>query len=234
MITVLVEPGTLPPGGTVALPESEAHHLRVRRAAEGVAVRLADGAGSLGEGTLLAGGAVAVGRITAVARPAGLWLAVAAGDKERWDWLAEKAGETGVTDLLPVESERVAGVASRLRAGHLERLQRRAREAIKQSGAAWAPLVHPPVGFDDLCSRSFEGVRWLADPEGGLPGALRPDGPVLVLVGPEGGLTGRERRVALDGGFEPVRLGPHVLRFETAAVAAAVAVMLRRGEPNHG
>jgi 16S rRNA (uracil1498-N3)-methyltransferase len=73
------------------------------------------------------------------------------------------------------------------------------------------------------------GTRWVADAEGGGAPPLGPDEPVTVAVGPEGGFTPSERAVLLAAGFLPVRLGPRVLRFETAAVAAATVVHLRRG-----
>ena len=65
-------------------------------------------------------------------------LAVGAGDRDRFGWLVEKAAELGVTTLVPIETARTTGVATRLRGKHLEKLRRQALEAIKQSGAPWA------------------------------------------------------------------------------------------------
>jgi len=223
VITLLADPGILRAGATVDLPAAESHHLRVRRAREGEVVRIADGHGLVATGTLIGYERATLSAVSEAARPAPLQLAVAAGDKERWGWLVEKAAEVGVTDLLPVAMERTAGVATRLREEHLEKLQRRALEAIKQSGAAWAPVVHPLVDLDAFCLRSFAGRRWVADRAGASPRPVVEPSGVCVVVGPEGGFTDRERRQLLDAGFEPVRLGPHILRFETAALAAALA-----------
>ena len=115
------------------LDATEVHHLRVRRAGEVIPVEVRDGEGLVGAGVLRTGrGAaqVAIERAQQVARPVPLRLAVAAGDKDRFAWLVEKATELGVTDILPVETDRTAAVASRVRTGQLGRLRRRALEAV--------------------------------------------------------------------------------------------------------
>lgn len=230
VITLVVEPGTLRAGAEITLPPSESRHFKVRRGGDGEPVRLVDGQGMVAEARLFADLA-RVHAIRQVARPEPLLLAVGAGDKERWGWLVEKAAELGVTDLIPLETERTAGVASRLRIEHLDRLRRRATESIKQSGAAWAPVIHDHATLANLCARPFDGQRWLADPAGGPPGPVTPGSAVLATVGPEGGFTEAERRQMLAAGWVPVRLGPHLLRFETAALAAACAAgSLRREE----
>lgn len=157
-------------------------------------------------------------------------LAVAVADKERWLWLAEKAAELGVTALWPVACERSAHVASRLRDTHLARVTERVREACKQSGTPWAPVVHEIVPLAELGRQLPAGVlRLLADAEGGPAGAAtRVTGPVAVLVGPEGGLAPSERAALLADGWTPLRLAPNVLRFETAALAAAALIQAHR------
>lgn len=223
VITVLASPGSLSPGSRVTLDEDESHHLRVRRAVDGVRVRVLDGAGAVAEGELSLGAGTASVHLAHVARvepPVPLQLLVAAGDRERFGWLAEKCAELGVTELVPVETARTRPVASRLKAGHLDKLRRRTREAIKQSGAAWAPAVSELLSLEAAMERAVSGPRWLADTAGRTPAAG--ESPVAVAVGPEGGFETDERALLVRAGFEPVRLGPHVMRFETAAVAAAV------------
>ncbi len=231
MIAVLLAHGVAEAGTRVPLDADEAHHVRVRRAADGAAVRLLDGAGLDGRGTLHFEGRRAVVEIVDASRaapPAPLTLAVGAGDRERFGWLAEKAAELGVTALIPVEAERAGHVDTRLRAGQVERLQRRAREGLKQSGAAWAPLIHPPVALAAFLAGSDAPVRWLADATGDGPPAALGTAALAVLVGPEGGLTDAERSAARAAGFHPVALGANILRFETAALAAAAAVGIAR------
>src|SRR5687767_3128039 len=113
---VLLPAGHRAAGDVVELDEDESHHLRVRRAEAGQEVELRDGAGLTGFGTLQADGRRWLVRVTsadAAAPPIATILAVGAGDRDRFTWLAEKAAELGVTELVPVETERTAGVASR-------------------------------------------------------------------------------------------------------------------------
>lgn len=222
MLTVLAPPGGLEPGGLLVLTEGERHHLEVRRAKEGETVRVTDGAGLLAHGTIGSGGLLEVGEITRIPRPADTTLAVGAGDKERFSWLAEKCAELGVTRLVPIECARSANVADRLRPQQLPRLRKRALHAIKQSGSVWAPQVSDPVPLERWLSDEHPGVRWLADHDGLSPEAVADEEPVSVLIGPEGGFTESEIGLILDSGYDAVRLGQLTLRFETAAIAAAV------------
>lgn len=231
MTAVLVPPGTLEPGAVLQIAEAEAHHLRVRRAAAGELVRLLDGAGGVGEGTLVGAGGgwrVAVTAARREAPPPPLVLAVGAGDRERFATLVEKAAELAVTAVVPLETERSRNVAGRVRPAHVERLRQRGLETLKQCGGAWGPVLSAPVPIEEFLGTAG-GARWLADADGGSVPPLGPHEPVTVAIGPEGGFTPSERSALLAAGFLPVRLGPRVLRFETAAVAAATAVHLRRG-----
>jgi 16S rRNA (uracil1498-N3)-methyltransferase len=221
---VLVAAGERPVAGvTLPLDEAEAHHLRVRRPDAETHVEVRDGAGLVGRGVVRIAGKGAVVVLEHAERrlpPEPLCLAVGAGDRERFTWLVEKAAELGVTDIVPLETERTASVATRVRGAAVEKLRRRALEAVKQCGAAWAPKVHDPMPLEAFLAEERRGERWLADAAGSAP-TLAPS-EVTVVVGPEGGLTERERAAAIAAGYRPVRLGPHTLRFETAALAAAV------------
>lgn len=224
-------------GVRIVLEESEAHHLQVRRAKEGESIELRDGFGLVGTGRLLKQGrewAVEVGTAACRPHPPELNLVVGAGDRERFDWLVEKAAELGVTAVVPLETERTAGVSSRLREAHVEKLRRRALEAIKQSGAAWAPRVDPGTGLAELLARMGKGEHWLADAAGQAPVPLLKGEAVTVVVGPEGGFSAAERRSLIERGYQPTSFGHHTLRFETAALAAAVAVATARLRGTHG
>jgi 16S rRNA (uracil1498-N3)-methyltransferase len=207
------------------------HHLRVRRSKDRETVEILDGAGMRATGRLLQDGkqwAVEIESVDCEERPAELTLAVAAGDRERFSWMVEKAAELGATGIVPLETARTAGVATRLKAAHLPKLRRAALEAIKQCGATWAPVIEDPVPLEEFIGRSPGGIRWLADAAGKpLPSPVDRQ-PLTVVVGPEGGLTEAEREALLAAGYVPVALGPHTLRFETAALAAAAAVAQAR------
>jgi 16S rRNA (uracil1498-N3)-methyltransferase len=213
------------------LIDGESHHLKVRRAREGEAVELRDGFGLVGQGRLVqTGGAweVEIDRADHCPPPAVLVLAVGAGDRERFGWVVEKAVELGATTVVPLYTERTAGVASRLRPPQVERLRRQALEAVKQSGNPWACAVDEPATLADFLAQPRGAEQWLADPAGDPPPAALGREPCFILVGPEGGLSEGERAAAIAAGYRPVSLGLHILRFETAAVVAAAAAQTAR------
>lgn len=231
VIACLVEPGSLEPGLELVLPEAEAHHLKVRRASAGDLVRLQDGAGAVASGTLASVGRearVVVEQVQMHAPLPALRLIVGAGDRDRFEWLAEKCAEFGVTELVPLATMLSDSVATRVRESHLDRIARRAREATKQSGSPWAPRIGPLTSPAGACARFNEGTRWLADPGG--QGPRQGTGvPAVAVVGPEGGLTREEHEQFVTAGFTPVCLAPFILRFETAAMA--VAALARSAGP---
>jgi 16S rRNA (uracil1498-N3)-methyltransferase len=236
VITLLVPHGVTA-GRREQVDETQGHHLRVRRAVAGDRVALRDGAGLVGTGRLALQGREWVVEVEAVerrSRPAELTLAIGAGDRERFAWVVEKAVELGATVVVPLETERTAGVATRLRDQHLAKLRRQALEAIKQCGAAWALEVEPPVALEEFAARARTGWSWLADAEGTAPPPTLDGAPLTVVIGPEGGLSAAERSTLLSAGFRPMALAPHTLRFETAALAAAAAVTTARLRGTHG
>jgi 16S rRNA (uracil1498-N3)-methyltransferase len=221
----------------VALDEDESRHLTVRRAEPGALVQLLDGAGMRADGRLSRAGkdwSVEVSQVRREPAPVPVTLAVGAGDRERFGLLVEQAAQLGATAVVPLLTERTAGVSTRLRGEHLERVRRRGREALKQCGAVWAPEVGELRSLPEFLAGLAPGARWLADPEGGPRPPLEERAPLTIVVGPEGGFSAEERRSLLGAGFQPVRLGRHLLRFETAALAALTAAWLSREEGAHG
>jgi 16S rRNA (uracil1498-N3)-methyltransferase len=224
-------------GQVAALLEGEEHHLRVRRARDGDAVELRDGSGLVGSGRLTNERdtwRVVVEALERMPAPATLLLAVGAGDRERFGVVVEKAVELGVTAVVPLETERTRSVSSRVRPAHLDRLRRQALEAVKQSGNPWACSVEAPVTLVEYLERPTEGERWLADAKGDTPPAVLHAQSCAILVGPEGGFTHQERQNALAAGYRPLTLAPHILRLETAAIAAAALVQTARRRGRHG
>lgn len=238
LITLLVEPGSLLPGSTVPLSDEETHHLRVRRGEALASIRVTDGAGAVAIGSLVGEGkgfAARLDQVEQVPPPPPLILAVGAGDRDRFGFLVEKAAELGATRIIPLDVERSQAVAGRVRESSVERLQRRAREGVKQCGSAWAPVVEEPVELGTFVSRSGSGLRLVAD-HGGRPAPekIGDAEEVAIAVGPEGGFTEDEFALLLGAGFVPLGLGPHVLRFETAGLAALAAVWQARQRGFHG
>jgi 16S rRNA (uracil1498-N3)-methyltransferase len=230
-VRVLISPGSGVVGQRATLDEGERHHLRVRRARDGEQVELLDGAGLVATGRLVRDGADWSAEVEWVdhrVRSPELTLAVAAGDRERFSWMVEKSVELGVTIVVPLESARTRDVGTRLRESHFPKLRRLALESTKQCGAAWVPSIEHPVPLEDFLGRPVTGSVWVADADGMLPPATLDRAPVTVIIGPEGGFAVEERSAIAAAGYVPVALAPHILRFETAALAAAAVVETAR------
>lgn len=232
MMRFFAAPATLLAGALVALEEDEAHHAEVRRGREGEAVELLDGQGTVATATLERTGkrwGARVGSTRTVPEPAPLVVALGAGDRDRFLSVVQQCGELGITRLVPIDTERSRQVESRLRHAGIEKGRRRAREACKQSGNSWLPVIDDLMALPEL-GITGSGVRWFfGDPAGSPLPPLRETEPVGWVIGPEGGFTAAEEawlRERLDA--TGVWFGPHILRFETAAAAAAVLTLQQR------
>ena len=217
------------------------HIARVLRLEPGDALVLFDGRGGehaarieeLKRGAVI----VEVGERSDMGRESPLSLTLAQGVSrgERMDWVMQKATEMGVTRIVPVLTERtVVKLDAKQSQRKLQHWQGIATAACEQSGRTCMPEIAPPVGLHDFLrqDRETRGARLLLSPAGALRiGDLKkPDGGMTVLIGPEGGLAEPEQRAALAAGFVAVRLGPRVLRTETAAVAALTLLQHQFGD----
>jgi 16S rRNA (uracil1498-N3)-methyltransferase len=210
-------------GAVIILDEDEANHLRVRRVADGEAVRLVDGRGGIATGRIAKEGQLLTARIVAttlVPAPPATEVWVGSGDRDRFLSLVEKSTELGATRVVPLITERSQQVATRFQAVHVEKAARRAVEAIKQCGAAWAPAIVAPVPLAEALRTAGRAVRLLADPDGGALPAIRDTDAVQWAIGPEGGFTEAEIALLTGAGFRSTALGRATLRFDTAVVAA--------------
>ncbi len=226
------------------LPEGAARHAQVRRVQPGDALRLFDGRGHEYTAQVLEMGrkavVVRVGPAceTLPEMPQRLTLALGMPANERMDTLVEKATELGVHALLPLECERSVLRLSGERAQRKrEHWQAVAVAASEQCGRAWVPQVGEvqslagwlqglgPAGADSASSTARLVLSFSADalsPTTALRALdLRSVGvqSVLALSGPEGGLSPAEEAAARAAGFQPVTLGPRVLRADTAPLA---------------
>jgi 16S rRNA (uracil1498-N3)-methyltransferase len=226
-------------GGVVLLDEEEVHHLRVRRVGDGSLIRLVDGHGAVATARIAIEASVVSARVmatTVIGAPPPTELILGAGDRDRFLSAVEKATELGATRITPVLAERVAGVATRFQALHVEKAAARAREAVKQCGATWTPAVGVPISLGEAIRQAPGGgaaagaaVRLLGDPAGGPMPALREGAAVQWAIGPEGGFTEAELTLLKGAGFAPIALGRSTLRFDTAAVAALAMTAAMRG-----
>ncbi len=160
--------------------------------------------------------------------PCVIEIGTAAPKGDRFDWLVEKAVELGVSRVEPLLTERSVVDP---RGSKLDRLRKTIVEASKQSGRSRLMDMGAPSRLKAFLERP-EGRRLLADPAGEPPEnwpSIARGEVVRLAVGPEGGFTEAERELALELGWLPIRLGPHILRIETAVIAGAAAILSRRG-----
>jgi 16S rRNA (uracil1498-N3)-methyltransferase len=212
------------------LGSGDHHHLvRVLRLAHGSDITAGDGAGRWRHCRLLDGPELEIaGPPVREPRPEPpITVAFALVKGERPELAVQKLTELGVDRIVAFSAGRSVVRWEPARADRqVERWRAIARQAAMQCRRAWLPEVAPVATFDSLAA--LPGAV-LADAAGEPPTLDRP----VVLIGPEGGWTPRERM----SGLPAVRLGAHVLRAETAAITAgAVLAALRAGDlraPGH-
>jgi 16S rRNA (uracil1498-N3)-methyltransferase len=223
----------------LALGASAAAHVgRVLRLAVGAELTVFDGRGGEypativeSRGTVLR---VRLGDHRPLERESPLEITLAQGlvRGERMDWAVQKATELGVAVLSPLVTERsVVKLDVRQAAKRREHWRGVAIAACEQCGRNRLPEILSPTTYGQWLATARAGVRLLLDPTAasGLQ-AIGKVSAVTLLIGPEGGLSPAERTLAVEAGFKPVRMGPRVLRTETAAIAAISALQALYGD----
>jgi len=236
--------GKLGNGSEVRLHQDAAHHaVRVLRLAVGEPVVLFDGLGGEFEAriTRIDRGAVSVktGAHLDVERESRLHVRLVQGlsSGDRMDITLQKAVELGIAAIQPVATERsVVKLRDERAQRRAEHWQKLVVSACEQCGRNRVPEVAPLMSLPDWLAQiempPLDGeARLLLSP--GAAQSLRELAPVAritLLVGPEGGLSPVEAELAQSRGFLPVRLGPRILRTETAALATLSAIQALWGD----
>ena len=160
-----------------------------------------------------------------------LHLGIGISRGERMDFAIQKSVELGVTAITPLRTERaVVQLDGDRAARRLAHWQGIAIAACEQCGRRRLPVFNPISGLAGWIASCGSGLLLDHQARQGLATATKPDEPVNLLVGPEGGLTAGERAQAVDGGFLAVHLGPRVLRTETAPLAALSTIQALWGD----
>jgi len=209
------------------LPQDEAGHcLRVLRMKEGDRLRITDGHGSFYDAVISAvQGKRCMVHIESEERQKPLWsghLHIAMAPTklmDRNEWFVEKAVEIGVDEITFLKTEH-----SERDVIKMERIEKIAVSAMKQSQKASLPVLNGMTSFRSFMERGFECDRFIAHCEPGskvlLQDAVIPGHDTVVLIGPEGDFSPAEIDIALKAGFKPISLGPSRLRTETAALVS--------------
>lgn len=222
-------------GREITLPDAAAHHaLRVLRLATGDALTLFTGAGGEFAATLVRADKrdawVLLDAFSAVEREPALAVTLVQGvaANDAMDFVVRRAVELGVVAVQPVVAARSARFPSdergRKRLAHWRQI---AVAACEQCGRNRVPPVHDATDLDAwLAARATARPGIVLDPMAsiGIAEVPAPASAVDVLIGPEGGFASDELARAARAGFTAVRMGPRVLRTETASLAALAAI----------
>lgn len=221
--------------GEHELPEAQAHYIgRVLRMSEGAAVQLFDGSGQEFLGVLLEVGKkrVSVRLDESFAGQPDSTLNIHLGQGlsrgERMDWAIQKATELGVREITPIVSERCEVRLKDERADkRLAHWRQIAISACEQCGRSSVPVIHPPLLLAEWLKACEAELKLVLHPVAEPWASHARPASLAFLIGPEGGLSEAEVQQAQAAGYHSARLGPRVLRTETAPVVAlAVAQQL--------
>ncbi|MGH8042690.1 MAG: 16S rRNA (uracil(1498)-N(3))-methyltransferase [Rudaea sp.] len=233
---------TLAPGSEVLLPEQAGEHIaRVLRLERGHALILFNGDGREYAANLasLAKRAVTaeVGATREVDREAPLQLTLAQGIArgEKMDWILQKATELGVARIVPIVTERTEVKLDEERAGRrFAHWNAVIAGACEQCGRNRLPVLEPPQRLDRwlgaLAGATQARLALLPEGDIGLRQIPLMDNGAILAVGPEGGFSEHDVTLLRQTGFHGLRLGPRVLRTETAAIAALAALQAMAGD----
>ncbi len=232
-------------GDEVALPSSVAHQLRnVLRMSPGAHIVVLDNSGWEYEVELTevapqgARGRIVSRSLSATEPRTKITLYQSFLKGQRFEFVLQKGTELGIVEFVPV-------ISARCVVSSLEHAERKAprweaiiREAAEQSRRGRLPELTPALFFREACLRATRAgqlalIPWEGETNTGLRQALdrtpRPFS-VSLFVGPEGGFEEAEIAAAREAGVTPVRLGPRILRAETAGLVAASAILFAYGD----
>lgn len=229
-------------GGTLALPEDAANHLvRVLRLREGDDCVLFNGDGHdyTARVSAIAKREVRVDVLSTQAvdneSPLHITLLQGIARGEKMDLILQKATELGVTTIVPVNAERtevkLEGERLGKRVAHWRSV---IISACEQSGRARLPALVMPLSLAEAARQcEADALRMILDPNGerslstlDAPASMR----AVIAIGPEGGWSPRDRDQLRASGFSGLRLGPRILRTETAGLATIAALQSRFGD----
>lgn len=229
-------------GTRLVLPESTANHLaRVLRLREGDDCVLFNGDGQDYAARLAAVGKREVSADVLSAStvdnesPLRILLLQGIARGEKMDLILQKATELGVSGVLPVIAERTeVKLDAERTAKRMSHWRSVMVSACEQSGRARVPELEQPAALAQAATNLPQHcIKLTLDPGGAFSLATLTapgDQPIAVAIGPEGGWSPRDREILSAAGFHGLRMGPRILRTETAGLAAISALQSRFGD----
>ncbi len=214
----------LPQVNTLDLEESK-HCVKVLRKQNGDIIHLIDGKGNFYEGKITEANHKKCGfeiLNTNAEKPHAFKRHIAISptkNLDRMEWFIEKSVELGVDEITFINCYH-----SERKVLKLDRLEKKAISAMKQSGKASLPILNEMIAFEDFIKHTHSSLKCLAYVDFENPvhfkDLLKADQDALILIGPEGDFSGKEVETAKSSGFGIVSLGNSRLRTETAGIAA--------------
>lgn len=234
---LFVDPPLRRDDAPLTLPASAARHVQVLRLQPGAAVTLFDGRGGEYPGEITAIDKKVVSVLTGshlrqeCESPLDIHLGIAVSRGERMDWVVQKSTELGVTALTPLSTERagvkLAGDRAEKKRQHWQHI---AISACEQSGRNRPPIIHPLQALSPWLMSTVAAQKFVLHHRAASIGTGTAPESIALLVGPEGGLSESEIEAAEQAGYTALRLGPRVLRTETAPLAAIAILQGRWGD----
>lgn len=223
-------------GYTAVIDGDELKHARVLRIQDGDSIHLINGRGKLYQGLARPGkkemkvdSIIEVMNVLPESNSSVTLYIAPTKNSSRLEWVIEKAAEVGVDRIVPIWTERTG--RGKLRVDRLERI---AVSAAKQSKSLWFMAIEEPRGFEEAIS-SVKGEAWIAhcmdqlNKTDLITWSTSQSSSCSIFIGPEGDFTLEEVSFAEKNGMKGLDLGPKRLRTETAAVVAiTIAALLRR------
>lgn len=211
--------------------EDSKHCARVLRLVTGDHIKITDGKGQIAEAALTRADPKActfriVNQNSAPAKNFSIHLAIApTKNADRIEWMVEKCVEIGVDTISFIQCK-----TSERKSINMERIEKIAINAMKQSQHYWLPKLNAMLPIDHFIRQSNEHSKFIAHVDEKNPDHLKslakPGGHYLILIGPEGDFTSTEIEAAQADGFQKVSLGPNRLRTETAGMTAVMILNL--------
>ncbi len=212
----------------IFLPEEEsAHCIRVMRMKKGDLISSTDGKGAFYKAEITDPNPKKCGitiKERQLVNPPDFYIHIAIAptkNMDRMEWFVEKAVEIGIQQISFLQCEH-----SERQVLKMERIEKIAISAMKQSQKAFLPYICALVPFKEFAAKNIVGQKFVAHLEEGvkqhLKFAVDPKGNYTVLIGPEGDFSVKEIALAIKNGFVPVTLGESRLRTETAGIAACM------------
>jgi 16S rRNA (uracil1498-N3)-methyltransferase len=209
--------------------EESKHCVRVLRLSENEMIQLVDGKGGLYEARIVNTKPLCVLQVENYLpeyEKRSFYLHIAMSplkNADRFEWFIEKAVELGVDEITPIICER-----TERRSINIERLERIAVSAMKQSEKAYKPIINNSFSLKEILVKSFSGTKLIAhcnkSNKFDLPEVYKAETNVAILIGPEGDFMENEISDAAQNGYLSVSLGKSRLRSETAAVKACAVL----------